>query len=545
MSTVYIKHSDLFVKNDRYTDIKICEAIEKVAPDQPIRCQYVKGVWHITFKSAAAKVNLLNKMSTIDIDNHLIELFADNPRDFDPVPSEKILIKDLPLYVDDDTIIEFLNSIPGMAVRSRVISAHIRDRHNKQTRFLSGDRIVYVKGGFSPVFPESVTIDGHQCRIKHPAQGDACQRCHYLGHDLTETDLCSAYNVDHENVITIKSPKFPLCNYYACKLDIYGHVFPSSEHAYQWRKATEANHPEYAAQILKSTLPDTAKCIASRISSHKLYAWRNMSLNVMEEILIAKGQQCDEFNSALVNSKYKRLVEATRDEFWASGISPYHAATTKPEYYPGSNKLGLVLEKVRSILLCCAKMVTVSPASIEDDDITDVPQLDSTASAQLSGDSDKDTSTTTQNQQAVSTTDTVVPVPPTGISDKDTLTSSQERSTPDAAPINTPASNPTSNTDSTADISIVNPNQTVSNTNMSSHVEAAATPDRSIRKPRRPSEYPNGERSSSVPRSKHATSQSQTIDDLFAKELLKKRKHSPTSTCTNGDKRVQCDDAIK
>ena len=268
-----------------------------------------------------------------------------------------------------------------------------------------------------------------------------------------------------------------------------------------------------------------------------------MSLNVMEEILIAKGQQCDEFNSALVNSKDKRLVEATRDEFWASGLSPYHAATTKPEYYPGSNKLGLVLEKVRSILLCCAKIITVSPASIEDDDITDVPQLDSTASAQLSGDSDKDTSTTTQNLQAVSTTDTVVPVPPTGISDKDTLTTPQERSTPNAAPINTPASNPSLNTDSTANISIVNPNPTVSNTNMSSHVEAAATPDRSIRKPRRPSEYPNGERSSSVPRSKHATSQPQTIDDLFAKELLKKRKHSPTST--NGDKRVQCDDAIK
>ena len=148
------------------TDILILQSVRllKVAPDQPIGCQYVKGVWHITFKSAAAKVNLHNKMSTIDIDNHHIELFADNPHDFDPVPSEKILIKDLPLYVGDDTIIEFLNSIPGMAqmaVRSRFTSAHIRDRHNKQTRFLSGDHIVYVKGGFSPV-----TIAGHQCSTR-------------------------------------------------------------------------------------------------------------------------------------------------------------------------------------------------------------------------------------------------------------------------------------------------------------------------------------------------------------------------------------------
>ena len=100
-----LSHSDLFVKDERYGDIKICEVIEKVAPDQPIGCQCFKGIWHITFKSAAAKVNLPNKMSTIDIDNHHIEPFADKLRDFDPVPPEKILIKDLLLYVDDNTII--------------------------------------------------------------------------------------------------------------------------------------------------------------------------------------------------------------------------------------------------------------------------------------------------------------------------------------------------------------------------------------------------------------------------------------------------------
>ena len=99
-------------------------------------------------------------------------------------------------------------------------------------------------------------------------------------------------------------------------------------------------------------------------------------------------------------------------------------------------------------------------------------------SAHLMGDSDKSINVTTQLSEAPCTSDTVVPASTTGISDKDTLTITLERSTPDAASANTPASNHTLNTDPTADDSILNPNLTVSNTIMSSHVEATALPDR-------------------------------------------------------------------
>ena len=99
-------------------------------------------------------------------------------------------------------------------------------------------------------------------------------------------------------------------------------------------------------------------------------------------------------------------------------------------------------------------------------------------SAHLMGDSDKNTNITTQHSEAPSTSDTAVPASHTGISEKDTLTTTLERSTTDAASTNTPASNPTLNTDPTAEDSILNPNLTVSNTIMSSHVTAMALPDR-------------------------------------------------------------------
>ena len=49
------------------------------------------------------------------------------------------------------------------------------------------------------------------------------------------------------------------------------------------------------------------------------------------------------------------------------------------------------------------------------------------------------------------------------------------------------------------------------------------TPARQFRKPRCPPVYPRGERKSSLPpRPDVPLSKSQTIDDMFAKELLKK-----------------------
>ena len=45
-----------------------------------------------------------------------------------------------------------------------------------------------------------------------------------------------------------------------------------------------------------------------------------------------------------------KLAEGREDMIWGSGLKFSHTITTKPEYWPGSNKLGSILESLRSTL---------------------------------------------------------------------------------------------------------------------------------------------------------------------------------------------------
>ena len=80
--------------------------------------------------------------------------------------------------------------------------------------------------------------------------------------------------------------------------------------------------------------------------------WNSIKLCVIREILHAKADFCEEFNSALLDTSGKRLVDAvTGDNFWSPGLPPYLAATTNPQSFPGSNRLGVVLESIRETII--------------------------------------------------------------------------------------------------------------------------------------------------------------------------------------------------
>ena len=102
----------------------------------------------------------------------------------------------------------------------------------------------------------------------------------------------------------------------------------------------------------------------------------------MEEILEAKAKSCPEFRQSLIISHGKRLVEAVRtDLFWSSGLIPLDASTTKPSYYPGLNRLGSILERLRSRLLLCHSTRVVTER-------TKVPHNETTQSDTLAEGSD-------------------------------------------------------------------------------------------------------------------------------------------------------------
>ena len=346
---VYIKHSDLPNIDDRYAALIICEATERVVPHNVGGAQRRDGVWTIELKSTEAKIHLLNNVKGLEIMNHWANIYDDYPIISKRIPTEKITFRDLPFEVRDEDIFDYLLSQPDMKIKTRqIIHAKIRNQNGELTPYYSGDRFVFVQQSFKRVLPSIVDIDHHKCRIIHHSQTLACRRCGFLGHGINDTGSCAAF-LDDSDIVTIRSPNNVLCNFYMCPINIYGHEFSSSEHAYQFKFVSHIGRPDLAQEVLNAPNPETAKDIASRIPPHMHKNWHDIKVSVMEEILVAKLRDCPEFKQTLIDSADMRLVEAVKsDRFWSCGLNPKDAATTNPKYFPGKNHLGRLLEHLRA-----------------------------------------------------------------------------------------------------------------------------------------------------------------------------------------------------
>ena len=179
--------------------------------------------------------------------------------------TEKILFKNVPFYVSDDDLLKFMYSLPDMKVQTKRINpARLRNIKRELIPYLSGDRFPYVRGGFRRVLPPLSSINNHKVRAIQQTQDDACTRCRCLSHMSNNTKACDAFN-DDQHVVTIRSPKNPLSNYYICDLHIYYKTFKSSEHAFQWMLCSHVKRDDLAQEILNSPNPDQAKEIANKM----------------------------------------------------------------------------------------------------------------------------------------------------------------------------------------------------------------------------------------------------------------------------------------
>ena len=147
---ICISNSDLRSNRERHFNLRLCEHLDYYVPGYIISVQPTNDVWKIWVKTDAARDHLLNKIVSIKFNNRTIELHDKNPLLSPPVPSEKIVFKDLPLDMPNEEILKFLETEhPHIIIRSNVILARVPSRDNNLTQFLSGDRVVYVKQGFS------------------------------------------------------------------------------------------------------------------------------------------------------------------------------------------------------------------------------------------------------------------------------------------------------------------------------------------------------------------------------------------------------------
>ena len=166
-------NSELPNQSGKLMGLNLCELLESIIPGQVMGSQHFNGIWSIWIKTKEARQHLA-ELGSIEINNIRIELFTTCPK-MTPVPNEKIVLKDIPVWVPDSDVIQFLNNQQGIIVKSGVITARFRDLNNKLTPYFTGDRFVFVKGKMTKALHHSALINYAKCRIWHKKSGVGLQ----------------------------------------------------------------------------------------------------------------------------------------------------------------------------------------------------------------------------------------------------------------------------------------------------------------------------------------------------------------------------------
>ena len=148
-------------------------------------------------------------------------------------------------------------------------------------------------------------------------------------------------NKETEKEVFFYTPKFyALDNFSAFVVEIWNKKFPTSEHAYQWRKYYEV-HPSIAEEIFNATSPNQVKKIADMYVKDVPQEFHDNKIPIMEEILRAKVTQHDKVLRTLQETGDREIIEnSPTDSFW--GIGPERN---------GQNMLGKLWTKIRDDLL--------------------------------------------------------------------------------------------------------------------------------------------------------------------------------------------------
>ncbi len=150
--------------------------------------------------------------------------------------------------------------------------------------------------------------------------------------------------VPDSNFVTDTAVYFYTPRYYAFdsfsafSVELWDKVFPTAEHAYQWKKF-EFSGSNVADEIFKARSARDTKVIADKHSEQIAPEWDKVKVSFMEEILRAKLKQHDKVKSLLLETKHLEIIEnSPTDMFWGVGNGE------------GANELGKLWMKLRSEL---------------------------------------------------------------------------------------------------------------------------------------------------------------------------------------------------
>lgn len=145
----------------------------------------------------------------------------------------------------------------------------------------------------------------------------------------------------------------PLSNHHPAPIQFQGIRYPTAEHFYFHQMALFAGQHIIARQILSDEDPVKAKATSKVLVSDKelMDKWRTEKDATMYLVVTQKFSQNELLRKFLLNTGSSKLAEASPyDHYWGTGLNLRHSDAFSPTAWTGSNKLGLILEKVRAEL---------------------------------------------------------------------------------------------------------------------------------------------------------------------------------------------------
>lgn len=139
-----------------------------------------------------------------------------------------------------------------------------------------------------------------------------------------------------------------LSNFYPAPVNDSGHIFSSSEQAYQYRKAMANDSPDIAEQITRVRDPLDAKRIGALVETSPDWD-RAQGRIAMKEVVKKKFAQNSNLREYLNSLPQLPIVECNpHDRIWGVGCSLAAAERHFPKVTEDNNQLGKILSELKS-----------------------------------------------------------------------------------------------------------------------------------------------------------------------------------------------------
>lgn len=144
----------------------------------------------------------------------------------------------------------------------------------------------------------------------------------------------------------------PLSNWHPATFIVDGITFCNNEQFMMYSKAKLFGDEKIAKKIMQTSDPSEHKALGRQVKGFSKAVWDAECEKYVEKGCLAKFSQNPHLLQFLLNTDGTELVEASRyDKIWGAGLSVNDPRILDKKNWPGLNRLGNVLMRVRNTLM--------------------------------------------------------------------------------------------------------------------------------------------------------------------------------------------------